>query len=92
MSAQQPIQHSNEFQKRRTQNWLVLGLTYAAMYTARYNFSFANKALSDEYGAEDDRAANERQQEEMQAQMVAKGYIAEGYGNPPTVMCAFSSG
>lgn len=28
----------------------------------------------------------------VQAQMVAKGYIAEGYGNPPTVMCAFSSG
>ncbi len=50
MSAQQPIQHSDEFLKRRTQNWLVLGLTYAAMYTARYNFSFANKSLSDEFG------------------------------------------
>lgn len=50
MSAQQPIQHSDEFVKRRTQNWLVLGLTYAAMYTARYNFSFANKSLSDEFG------------------------------------------
>src|SRR5207249_2592628 len=28
----------------------VLGFTYAAMYMARYNFSFANKSLSDTYG------------------------------------------
>ena len=42
--------HSPEFRKRRTQNWLVLGLTYAAMYMARYNFPLANKALSDTYG------------------------------------------
>ena len=26
----------------------------------------------------------------VQAQMVAKGYVAEGYGNPPVVMCASS--
>ncbi len=44
------IKHSPEFQKRRAQNWLVLGTTYAAMYMARYNFGFANKALSDTYG------------------------------------------
>ena len=42
--------HSPEFRARRTQNWLVLGLTYAAMYMARYNFPLANKALSDAYG------------------------------------------
>jgi OPA family glycerol-3-phosphate transporter-like MFS transporter len=42
--------HSPEFRTRRTQNWLVLGLTYAAMYMARYNFPLANKALSDTYG------------------------------------------
>ncbi len=42
--------HSSEFRKRRMLNWLVLGLTYAAMYMARYNFAFANKALSDTYG------------------------------------------
>lgn len=42
--------HSAQFVARRTQNWLVLGLTYAAMYMARYNFSFANKSLSDAYG------------------------------------------
>src|ERR1051325_11595944 len=43
-------QHSAEFRQRRTQNWLVLGFTYAAMYMARYNFSFANKSLSDQFG------------------------------------------
>jgi len=42
--------HSKEFVSRRTQNWLALGLTYAAMYMARYNFGFANKSLSDTYG------------------------------------------
>lgn len=42
--------HSSTFRVRRTQNWLVLGLTYAAMYMARYNFPLANKALSDTYG------------------------------------------
>ena len=42
--------HTAEFRSRRTQNWLVLGLTYAAMYMARYNFPIANKALSDAYG------------------------------------------
>jgi OPA family glycerol-3-phosphate transporter-like MFS transporter len=42
--------HSPEFRARRVKNWLVLGLTYAAMYMARYNFSFANKSLSDQYG------------------------------------------
>ncbi|MBI1795521.1 MAG: MFS transporter [Candidatus Eisenbacteria bacterium] len=44
------VQHDKAFLFRRTQNWLVLGLTYAAMYMARYNFGFANKALSDTYG------------------------------------------
>jgi OPA family glycerol-3-phosphate transporter-like MFS transporter len=49
MAVDRPI-HSPEFRARRTQNWLVLGLTYAAMYMARYNFPLANKALSDAYG------------------------------------------
>jgi OPA family glycerol-3-phosphate transporter-like MFS transporter len=43
-------QHSPQFRARRGQNWMVLGLTYAAMYMARYNFPLANKALSDAYG------------------------------------------
>ncbi len=42
--------HAPEFRKRRALNWFTLGLTYAAMYMARYNFPFANKALSDAYG------------------------------------------
>jgi MFS transporter, OPA family, glycerol-3-phosphate transporter len=42
--------HSRAFRNRRMQNWLVLGLTYAAMYMARYNFAFANEALSRTYG------------------------------------------
>jgi OPA family glycerol-3-phosphate transporter-like MFS transporter len=49
MAVERP-RHSNQFRVRRTQNWLALGLTYAAMYMARYNFGFANKALSDTYG------------------------------------------
>src|SRR4051812_41074193 len=42
--------HSPEFRRRRGANWLTLGLTYAAMYMARYNFSFANARLSEHYG------------------------------------------
>jgi OPA family glycerol-3-phosphate transporter-like MFS transporter len=47
--------HSSAFRLRRTMNWLVLGLTYAAMYMARYNFAFANKSLSDAYGFSKDQ-------------------------------------
>lgn len=43
-------QHSTAFRRRRTLNWLVLGLTYSAMYMGRYNLSFANKSLSDAFG------------------------------------------
>jgi OPA family glycerol-3-phosphate transporter-like MFS transporter len=42
--------HGPGFRWRRAQNWLVLGLTYAAMYMARYNFAFANPVLVKEYG------------------------------------------
>lgn len=44
------VNHSPEFRKRRAVNWLTLGLTYSSMYMARYNLSFANKGLSDNYG------------------------------------------
>lgn len=44
------ITHTSEFKKRRGLNWLTLGLTYATMYMARYNFGFANKQLSDTFG------------------------------------------
>jgi len=49
ISSDRPI-HSREFRRRRALNWLTLGFTYAAMYMGRYNLSFANKALSDNYG------------------------------------------
>lgn len=42
--------HSKAFRMRRMLNWLVLGSTYSAMYMGRYNLSFANKALSDNFG------------------------------------------
>lgn len=42
--------HTEAFRKRRTLNWLTLGLTYSAMYMGRYNLSFANKALSENFG------------------------------------------
>ncbi len=45
-----PVGHSTRFRRRRSINWLTLGFTYAMMYMGRYNLSFANKALSDEYG------------------------------------------
>lgn len=43
-------EYSKDFRRRRAKNWLTLGFTYAAMYMGRYNLSFANKSLSDEYG------------------------------------------
>src|SRR5512137_597544 len=48
-SSDRPV-HSAAFRKRRALNWLTLGTTYAAMYMARYNLSFANKSLSDTFG------------------------------------------
>ncbi len=45
-----PPLHSDAFRRRRTANWLVLGVTYATMYMGRYNFGLVNKTLSDKYG------------------------------------------
>jgi OPA family glycerol-3-phosphate transporter-like MFS transporter len=45
-----PPNHSEAFRRRRTANWLVLGVTYATMYMGRYNFGLVNKSLSDTYG------------------------------------------
>ena len=44
------IQHTEAFRKRRMLNWLVLGLTYSAMYMGRYNLGFVNYSLSETYG------------------------------------------
>jgi len=43
-------QYDSRFRLRRGANWLTLGLTYAALYMARYNFTFANAKLSALYG------------------------------------------
>ncbi len=37
------------FRPRRGLNWAVIGLTYTSFYLCRYNFSYANKAISDEF-------------------------------------------
>jgi OPA family glycerol-3-phosphate transporter-like MFS transporter len=38
------------FRKRRGLNWGSLGLLYTSFYMCRYNFSIANKSISDEFG------------------------------------------
>src|SRR5437867_3520377 len=38
------------FRARRVLNWGFLGLLYTSFYMCRYNFSIANKAISDEFG------------------------------------------
>lgn len=42
--------HPFEFRRRRALNWLVLGLTYSAMYMGRYNLAWVNASLSSVYG------------------------------------------
>lgn len=37
------------FRQRRGLNWAVVGLTYTSFYLCRYNFSYANKAIKDEF-------------------------------------------
>lgn len=44
------IHHPPGFRARRGLNWGVVGLMYTSFYLCRYNFSYANKAISDEFG------------------------------------------
>lgn len=37
------------FRPRRGLNWAVVGLMYTSYYLCRYNFSYANKAIADEF-------------------------------------------
>src|ERR1041385_8442664 len=48
MSDTAPI-HPPGFRARRGQNWMFIGLLYTSFYLCRYNFSMANKAISDEF-------------------------------------------
>src|ERR1043165_10248040 len=38
------------FRPRRGLNWALVGLMYTSYYLCRYNFSYANKAIADEFG------------------------------------------
>jgi OPA family glycerol-3-phosphate transporter-like MFS transporter len=38
------------FRPRRGLNWATIGLMYTSYYFCRYNFAYANKAISDEFG------------------------------------------
>jgi len=44
------VHHPPGFRARRGVNWAFLGLLYTSFYMCRYNFSIANKSISDEYG------------------------------------------
>ena len=48
MSLNDPL--SEEFQKRRVQNWVFLGMMYAMFYMGRYNFSAVNALLAEKFG------------------------------------------
>ena len=38
------------YRQRRGLNWATVGLMYTSYYFCRYNFSYANKAIADEFG------------------------------------------
>src|ERR1041385_3445252 len=45
-----PIRYPPGFRARRGLNWGFLGLLYTSFYMCRYNFSIANKSISEEFG------------------------------------------
>jgi MFS transporter, OPA family, glycerol-3-phosphate transporter len=49
MSSNTPVQYPPGFRARRGLNWAAVGLMYTSFYLCRYNFSYANKAISDEF-------------------------------------------
>src|SRR4051794_39998658 len=42
--------HPPGFRPRRGLNWATVGLMYTSYYFCRYNFAYANKSISDEFG------------------------------------------
>src|SRR5258708_36551776 len=42
-------EYPHGFRQRRGLNWAVVGLMYTSYYLCRYNFSYANKSISDEF-------------------------------------------
>ena len=45
-----PASYPPGLRARRGLNWATVGLMYTSYYFCRYNFSYANKAISDEFG------------------------------------------
>lgn len=43
-------QHLPGFERRRVQNWIILGLLYAFFYMSRYNFTANNAYLAEQFG------------------------------------------
>jgi OPA family glycerol-3-phosphate transporter-like MFS transporter len=43
------IQYPPGFRQQRGLNWAVVGLMYTSYYLCRYNFSYANKSIADEF-------------------------------------------
>ena len=48
-SATSPLKFPAGFRPRRGLNWAVVGLMYTSYYLCRYNFSYANKSISEEF-------------------------------------------
>lgn len=44
-----PPQYPHGFRPRRGLNWAVVGLMYTSYYLCRYNFSYANKSIAEEF-------------------------------------------
>src|SRR5687768_13989415 len=44
------VQYPRGFRAARGLNWGFIGLLYTSYYMCRYNFSIANKSISDEFG------------------------------------------
>src|SRR5256885_2039727 len=49
MNISTPPRFPPGFRQRRGLNWAVVGLMYTSYYLCRYNFSYANKAIADEF-------------------------------------------
>src|SRR5882672_11195278 len=48
-AAAKPRRWPEGYRPRRGLNWALVGLTYTTYYLCRYNFSYANKAIADEF-------------------------------------------
>ena len=48
-TAASPRKYPEGFRPRRGLNWTVVGLMYTSYYLCRYNLSYANKSISDEF-------------------------------------------